>query len=667
MRFTALEGESCTKSELVCDAGSSTTRSSRWVRGRGWRRSLPLTVALGTVLVLAAVGHDAWAVSCALFESAASYPLGSGPNYVAVGDFNGDSVQDLAVTNQSNVSNGVSILLGNGDGTFQSAVSYPAGLSPFAVAVGYFNGDANADLVIANIELAGKVSVLLGNGDGTFQSFVSYSTARFPENVKVADFNGDGKADVVAANFGDPTLSVSILLGNGNGTLQPATFLATGSWPNDVEVADFNGDTKADLAVINANIGDKLSIFLGNGNGTFQAPIEYPLGSNATFLSAGDLNADGRIDLAVTILDTDSVSVFLGNGNGTFPAPVNYATGTGPSGIDIADLNGDSKVDLAVANYSSSDVSALLGNGDGTFQGAQSFLVGNSPLGLAAAEFNGDSKADVAVANQGGDSASVLLSHSCAPPALAVTLTGPPSGSLYTIGAPVQFNATFTDTCVGTHTGTWTYDSISQSALIAEPSGSAPGTATATFAFTAAGVYTVRLTISSSCGASVVADQINGLQLLVVVYDPTAGFVTGGGWIDSQPGAYRAEPTLSGKANFGFVSKYNKGATIPTGETEFQFKVADFDFHGSVYQWLVIAGAKAQYKGTGTINSAGSYNFLLTATDGNISGGGGADKYRIKITDGDGGVVYDNALGSSDDIDSANPQIIGGGSIVIHK
>jgi hypothetical protein len=136
----------------------------------------------------------------------------------------------------------------------------------------------------------------------------------------------------------------------------------------------------------------------------------------------------------------------------------------------------------------------------------------------------------------------------------------------------------------------------------------------------------------------------------------------------SPAGAYAAGPALSGKANFGFVSKYQKGATVPTGETEFQFQVASFNFHSEAYQWLVVSGAKAQYKGTGQVNGVSGYGFLLTGTDGQVSGGGGMDKFRIKIWNAStGAIVYDNRMGVSDDLDKADPQAIGGGSIVIHK
>jgi HYR domain/Galactose oxidase, central domain len=270
----------------------------------------------------------------------------------------------------------------------------------------------------------------------------------------------------------------------------------------------------------------------------------------------------------------------------------------------------------------------------------------------------------------GGNTASCSFDVTVNNPNPVVTMTGPPNGSLYAINTPVNFTGTFTDAGGGTHTGTWMFDSISKAATIVEPSMSNGyvGSANATYTFTAAGVYTVKLTLNDSCGGSGTAALKDGVEFLVIVYDPSAGFVTGGGWINSPPNAYLPDLTLTGKATFGFVSKYLKGANKPTGETEFQFQVANFNFHSSVYEWLVVSGPLAQYKGSGTINGSGDYGFLLTATDGQVSGGGGVDKFRIKIWDKTtSAVIYDNARGSSDDINTANPQAIGGGSIVIHK
>ncbi len=154
---------------------------------------------------------------------------------------------------------------------------------------------------------------------------------------------------------------------------------------------------------------------------------------------------------------------------------------------------------------------------------------------------------------------------------------------------------------------------------------------------------------------------------LVVVYDPDGGFVTGGGWIDSPAGAYTANPSLTGKANFGFVSKYKKGADTPIGQTEFRFKVADLNFHSDSYEWLVVAGAKAMYKGVGTINGEGNYGFMLMAIDEDLTPSTDVDLFRIKIWDKEYGdaTVYDNEMGEEEDADPMT--VIGGGSIVIHK
>lgn len=186
------------------------------------------------------------------------------------------------------------------------------------------------------------------------------------------------------------------------------------------------------------------------------------------------------------------------------------------------------------------------------------------------------------------------------------------------------------------------------------------GGITSTHAYTAPGVYIVTITVADDDTGSATE-----LFQYVVVYDPSGGFVTGGGWITSPAGAYTADPAMTGKATFGFVSKYQKGATVPSGNTQFQFQAGNLNFTSTAYEWLVIAGPKAQYKGTGTINGTGSYGFLLTASDGQVTGGGGIDKFRIKIWDmATGTIVYDNQMGAADNAGATTA--LGGGSIVIH-
>jgi hypothetical protein len=243
----------------------------------------------------------------------------------------------------------------------------------------------------------------------------------------------------------------------------------------------------------------------------------------------------------------------------------------------------------------------------------------------------------------------------------------PTVGAINAPTNPVQANtlinasANFTDPgLLDTHTASWNWgDGNTSSGVVAEANGS--GSASDEHTYSAAGVYTITLTLTDKDGA--VAQAV---FQYVVVYDPGAGFVTGGGWINSPSGAYAPNAALTGKANFGFVSKYQHGANAPSGNTQFNFHVANLNFQSTSYQWLVIAGAKAQYKGEGVINGGGSYGFMLTAVDGQLSGGGGVDKFRIKIWDkATGDIVYDNQTGAADD---ATPTLaLGGGSIVIHK
>ena len=239
-------------------------------------------------------------------------------------------------------------------------------------------------------------------------------------------------------------------------------------------------------------------------------------------------------------------------------------------------------------------------------------------------------------------------------------ITAPSSGLVVPVNTPVSLTGTFTDDNGDLHTASWTCDAFACPASVNEGSRTASGSMT----FATAGVYRIKLVVTDQCGAASTASTVGGLDAMVVAYDPSAGFVTGGGWIQSPAGSYAPDPALAGKANFGFVSKYKKGMTVPTGETEFQFKAGNVDFHSSSYDWLVLSGARAQYKGTGTINGAGTFGFLLSAVDGETAGGGGKDKFRIKIVDkATSQVVYDNMMGAPDS--SAAATLLGGGSIAI--
>jgi len=321
---------------------------------------------------------------------------------VATGDLNGDGVPDLAVVTWDAYHGYVSVLLGNGDGSFQNARNLDVGREPRSVAIGDFNGDGVVDLAVANLG-SGYVSVHLGNGDGSFRSPRTFAAGSSPFYVAVADFNGDGWPDLVVAN--DPD-SVLVLLGNGDGTFEAPRTFAAGSAPRCVAVGDFNGDGWLDLAVANAGSwpgSQYVSVLLGNGDGSFESPRSLPAGFGHSFLAVGDFNGDGWLDLAVANSVDNNISVHLGHGDGSFESPHFFTAGNTPFLIVVGDFDGDGVPDLVVTNQNGprggddSNITLLLGNGDGSFQAARS--IGSSRVASAAAvgDFNGDGAPDLAV------------------------------------------------------------------------------------------------------------------------------------------------------------------------------------------------------------------------------------------------------------------------------
>jgi pimeloyl-ACP methyl ester carboxylesterase len=376
-----------------------------------------------------------------------------------------------------------------------------------------------------------------------------------------------------------------------------------------------------------------------------------------------DLNLPANVNAQFQVSSTGIADLrYDSDGNGTFETSVlptshtvgNAAKDLTPPTIQVSEIVRPSRQLIVNASDTNSGIRKIYYSLDGT-----NFQEYFSPIPLIRSQ----SGTIYTFADDNSANRSLISTYTFSPvPDPLVTITAPASGTVYPVGTTVNFTGNFSGDNCSSHTAVWNFDSISQTGTIDESN----KMVTANYAFTLAGVYLIRLTINNNCSGTGSTDTVEGLRAMVVIYEPDGGFVTGGGWFDSPLGAYTLNPNLTGRTSFGFNSKYQRGANVPTGNTEFQFRVADFNFKSTTYDWLVVAGAKAQYKGSGTINGNGNYGFMLTAIDGQINGGGGQDKFRIKIWDKTTNVViYDNQNGSSD---NDNPTtVIGGGSIIIHR
>jgi hypothetical protein len=425
-----------------------------------------------------------------LFLPAVDYDSGGyEPFAVAAGDVNGDGKPDLIVANSWACpypfcsSGSVGVLLGNGDGTFRPPVTYGSGgRGTGSVAVADVTGDSQLDVVVANYwandsDLSrGTVSVLRGNGDGTFEEPTSYYSGGYgASSVAVADVDGDGDPDVVVANR---TGGVGVLLGNGNGTFRTAAMYSNGpEYGYSVAVADVNADSKPDLIVGSQcrvspyTCTNLVGVLLGNGDGTFQTVITYDSGRGyGSSVTPGDVNGDGRPDLLAANLGwgSETIGVLLGIGDGSFQPVVTYpVTGHNVQAVDAADVNGDGTPDLVVAiefaeTGHGGSVGVLLGMGDGTFESVRTYASGGiEPFSVAAVDVNGDGRPDVVTSLCTVDqpcgslvngAIGVLLNNQplCTnPPAITVaanpSFLWPPNGLL----VPVTISGTIIEPSVG--------------------------------------------------------------------------------------------------------------------------------------------------------------------------------------------------------------------------
>jgi hypothetical protein len=597
------------------------------------------------------------------FAAPVSYNVGTQPDSfipnaapigVATGDFNGDGKRDLVVAHGAD--NSVYILLGNGNGTFQTAVKYAIGQSILGnVFVGDFNNDGKQDLFLISGASGNPAIVLLGHGDGTFGTPIVSSSFNGPPNTyprgwTIGDFNGDGKLDAVCTNPSNSSDSggYTVLLGNGDGTFQAGLVgpmvLGYSRW---VTTGDFNGDGKLDLATadgqqINGSPGNaELSILLGNGDGTFHFGGHYaspglPSSGNLNpeDVAVGDVNGDGKLDAIVSDYD-DNINVFLGNGDGTFQPAKGVSPGEYPRDVAIADVNGDGKADLVVtdvgiyvggAQFSTEgtqpgSVSVLLGNGDGTFQAPIQYQPFVFPGWTAVADFNGDGSPDLATTRVfDGHTVNVMLNQSAntnLPPTVATAASATPSPvtgtttNLSVLGADDggEANITYTWATIGTVPASVTF--------------SANGTNAAkntTATFTKAGTYPFAVTLTDAGGLSAIATvtvTVNQTLTSITVSPASASVAFG----VSQPF------TASALDQFGTAL-----STQPS------------------FTWAVSGGGTISSTGLFTAGTTTSGVFTVTASSGSTSGTasvtvGNTGTLTVYSLAGDGRVGFNGSSG----------------------
>jgi hypothetical protein len=580
-------------------------------------------------------------------------------NIVGGGDFStGGTITTGNLTLSSNRLSGTDSFVVNGSLTTAQSTIANDGTAPLTIdvygGIAWQGGNGALDGVTlknhATCTLTGPFSQRILDG----AVFDNLAGATVLDQSSNGSFFGNQGANGEFINGGTYVKSGSGTMGIG------APFLNTGAV--DVQAGDLEllvGGTNSGVVTIES--------------GATLGGSAYTQTAGATVLNGGTLNGGPFLINAGSLSGSGTINAYVSNAGQVIPGGTRAAglitingsytqTTTGALDIDIGGTTAGSQYDqLAVSGTASlgGTLNIAVING---FQPA----LGNAFQVLTFSSSNGDFGAynglgvgNCLILGHTVNSTNVTLTVQADHPPVVGAISAPISPTI--INTAVTASAPFTDPdTFETHTAVWDWgDGTTSAGSVTESNGS--GSVAGTHVYTVDGVYTVKLTDTDSdgCPSNQAAFQY------VVIYDPSAGFVTGGGWITSPPGAYAANPSLTGKATFGFVSKYQKGANVPSGDTQFQFQTAGFNFHSTSYDWLVVAGAKAQFKGSGTVNGAGNDGFMLTAIDGELPGGGGTDKFRIKVWDKTtGNIIYDNQMGASDTADPTTA--IGGGDIVIH-
>lgn len=298
-----------------------------------------------------------------LFYYYASYKVGKNPTTITTGDFNHDTFTDLITTNIS--SNTLSILLGNGDGSFREQTQIKVCQEPRTLAMADFNHDTHSDIVLA-CSGGDEIAFLMGRGNGKFEEGQHYPVHRTPVAIATGDINGDGHPDVVVALRND---KIKVFLGTGTSEFLHGVQYQYGDTPTSVALADLNADGKSDMVVTNGGpMSNAVSIWVGNGDGTFRDPKDYRTGKRPLGVTFADFNNDHISDLLVINGERDCFTTFLGNGDATFQPGKDSGADAGPIAGVTRDFNGDRILDVAITNLQSNDLSILFGKGDGSFQ-----------------------------------------------------------------------------------------------------------------------------------------------------------------------------------------------------------------------------------------------------------------------------------------------------------
>jgi hypothetical protein len=517
---------------------------------------VPDIVSLGTnISLLPGNGDGTFQDSYETFEGS------EGPPYrITSGDLTGSGLDSIVASVYRG--DGVSVMVNNGHGGFDAPVFYSTGpqTQPQGVALADLSGNGILDLVVTDT-YSNAISVFIGNGDGTFQAPVTYASAgTFPDNVAIGDVFGNGKLDVVVL---DDSNDISVFPGNGDGTLgKPVAYKdgLNGSYPlpsGGIVLADLNGDGKLDVAVDGPE-GAGVNMLLNNGDGTFGAPVNLVRGWDWG-LAAGDLTGNGRIDLvATTTTNLEEAEVLLNNGDGTFSVHTyltNYLPGVELGGVAIADFDGDGNPDLVLGS-NSSQVEFMQGNGDGTFQTPVLIDSGASPRQLTLGNFDGGGLPEVALANSISTEVTVLESGgNSAAVRDKLTLSGP---RVTLVGDSVTYTLTVTNPSgqVDTnYTGTVQFTSSDPAAALPPPH---------TFTASDQGVYTFTVTLNTAGNQTVTATDTGSNPAI-----PSTRPVTVGSGQFSPSFSLSAPTILAGTPSTtisGHLNANAGGANVPAGE-----------------------------------------------------------------------------------------------------